>query len=114
MSEVKSRPKTLPSQTQKISTGCGSLYVRVCFKDNEPFEVFAQLGKAGGCSAAQLEALARSISIGLRAGVKIGEYYEHLKDIQCASPTFSEGENIKSCSDAIAKVLKQFVGEAKE
>jgi ribonucleoside-diphosphate reductase alpha chain len=114
MPEVESRPKQLPSKTEKMVTGCGNLYVVMSFKDNEPFEVFAYFGKQGGCVACQLEALARSISLGLRAGIKIEEYYEHLKDIQCQSSTFSEGENIKSCPDAIAKVMKQFIKEVEK
>lgn len=35
------------------------------------FEIIAKLGKSGGCAAAQLEALTRAISIGLRSGVSL-------------------------------------------
>ena len=109
MSEVKSRPKTLDGQTFKVDTGCGHLYVTANFHEDKVFEVFAKLGKSGGCSSCQLEAITRSISIGLRAGVPLSEYVEHLMGIQCSSPTFFEGVNIKSCPDAIAGVLKNFV-----
>lgn len=109
MSEVKARPKTLEGKTYKITTGCGNLYISVNMNEGKPFEVFAKLGKSGGCSSCFTEGLTRAISIGLRAGVPIEEYYDHLKDIQCISPTFSEGENIKSCPDAIAKVIKEFI-----
>jgi len=111
MAEVKSRPSILNGQTYKISTGCGSLYVTVNIDDGVPFEVFAKLGKSGGCSASNTEALTRAISIGLRSGVPIEEYYDHLKGIQCINPTVSQGEQIKSCADAIAYVLKNFVGK---
>jgi ribonucleoside-diphosphate reductase alpha chain len=114
MIEVQKRPQALSGPTEKIATGCGELYVTVNSKDEQPFEVFFHLGKQGGCSSAQLEALARTISIGLRSGVPIEEYYEHLKDIKCISPTFSDGENILSCADAIAKVFKKFVAKSVE
>jgi ribonucleoside-diphosphate reductase alpha chain len=110
MLEVRPRPKSLEGKTVKLTTGCGSIYVTVNFIDGDiPFEVFAKLGKTGGCPACQTEALTRSISIGLRTGVPLEEYYDHLKDIQCISPTVSEGETVRSCPDAIAKVLKEFI-----
>ena len=113
MPEVKPRPKILKGETHKIAVGCGSLFVSVNFDEDKPFEVFAKLGKSGGCSACFTESLTRAISIGLRAGVPLEEYYDHLKDIQCISPTVSDGENIKSCPDAISKVMKQFIKEEK-
>jgi ribonucleoside-diphosphate reductase alpha chain len=109
MPEVKKRPKQLNSVTHHVETGCGELAVTLSILEGEVFEVFAKLGKQGGCRAAEMEALSRSISIGLRAGVSLSEYYEHFKDIQCNCPTFADGETIKSCPDAISKVLKQFI-----
>jgi ribonucleoside-diphosphate reductase alpha chain len=109
MSDVQGRPKRLNGETHKIATGCGNLYVTVNMDGDKPFEVFAKLGKSGGCAAGYSEALTRAISIGLRAGVPLEEYYDHLKDIQCVSPTLSEGETVRSCPDAIAKVLKEFI-----
>lgn len=109
--KAQERPKSLPGQTHKVTTGCGTLYVNVNEHDDKPFEVFAKLGKAGGCSACTTEALTRAISIGLRAGVDIGEYVHTLTSIGCPQPTFSDGEKINSCPDAIAKILKQYIKE---
>lgn len=111
--KAQSRPKTLEGQTHKITTSCGKLYVVVNMHDGKPFEVFAKLGKAGGCSACTTEALTRVISVGLRAGVDIVEYYETLVNIGCISPTFSEEVKINSCPDAIAQVLKEYIPEEK-
>jgi ribonucleoside-diphosphate reductase alpha chain len=107
--KAESRPKILEGHTHKITTGCGSLYVNVNEHDNRVFEVFAKLGKAGGCSACTTEALTRVISVGLRAGVDLSEYVHTLENIGCISPTFSDGEKINSCPDAIAKVLKIYL-----
>lgn len=107
----KDRPKKLPGVTHKISTGCGNLYVTVNKHGDDVFEVFAKLGKAGGCSACTTEALTRSISLGLRAGVDLSEYQQTLENIGCIAPTFSDGTKINSCPDAIAKVLKLYIKE---
>ena len=109
--KAETRPKVLSGETHKITTGCGSLYISCNFHDDKVFEVFAKLGKAGGCSACTTEALTRVISVGLRAGVDLNEYVHTLENIGCISPTFSDGEKINSCPDAIAKVLKQFLKE---
>jgi ribonucleoside-diphosphate reductase alpha chain len=113
MTKAQSRPKILEGQTHKVATGCGNLYVTVNSDNGKPFEVFAKLGKAGGCSACTTEALTRVISVGLRAGVDIAEYHHMLVNIGCISPTFSEGVKINSCPDAIAQVLKEYIPEEK-
>ena len=110
--ETKERPKGLLGKTYKMSTGCGNLYVTVNLHDGEVFEVFAKLGKSGGCPSCQLEALTRSISIGIRSGVTAHAYCRTLSGIHCSSPTYSEGEQILSCPDAISKVLKYYTDEA--
>jgi ribonucleoside-diphosphate reductase alpha chain len=111
MMKAQERPKQLPGETYKVNTGCGHIYITINTLDNKPFEVFAKLGKAGGCSACQTEALTRSISIGLRSGVDLAEFHKTLDGIHCSSATFSDGEQIMSCPDAIAKVLKTYLKE---
>ena len=111
--KAQERPKILQGDTHKIHTSCGTLYVSVNKHDDKVFEVFAKLGKAGGCSACTTEALTRVMSVGLRAGVDLGEYVHTLENIRCISPTFSEGVQINSCPDAIAQVLKTYIKEEK-
>jgi ribonucleoside-diphosphate reductase alpha chain len=110
--KAQERPKVLEGKTHKIATSCGTLYVTLnILPDGKPFEVFAKLGKAGGCSACTTEALTRCISVGLRSGVDLEEYHHTLENIGCISPTFSDGVKINSCPDAIAKVLKLYLKE---
>ena len=111
--KAEERPKVLPGETHKIITSCGTLYVSVNKHNDKVFEVFAKLGKAGGCPACTTEALTRVISVGLRAGVDLEEYVHTLENIRCISPTFSEGVKINSCPDAIAQVLKTYIKEEK-
>lgn len=76
--------------------------------------MFAALGKAGSCVTAYSEALTRAISLGLKYGVPIEEYVEELKGINCPGHVWSNGEQIMSCADAIAKVLKEEIQLAKQ
>lgn len=111
--KAQERPKVAEGKTHKINTGCGSIYVTVNQVDGKAFEVFAKLGKSGGCSACTTEALTRSISIGLRAGVELEEYYKTLKGISCNAPALDEGVKVLSCPDAIAQVIFLYLPETK-
>lgn len=100
------RPKTLKGSTMKVSTGCGNIYITVTYaEDGLPIEVFATLGKAGGCATCMLEGITRSVTLGLKYGLPLEEYVDELKGIKCPSAGFSDGVPILSCVDAISKVL---------
>ncbi|MEK6715064.1 MAG: ribonucleotide reductase N-terminal alpha domain-containing protein [Candidatus Omnitrophota bacterium] len=102
------RPEVTIGTTTKVSTGCGNLYVTINSDENgRPFEVFTQMGKAGGCAASQLEAVGRLVSMALRAGVDLKSIIEQLKGIRCPSPSWEKGGRIFSCADAIARVIEK-------
>ena len=103
----RNRPTTMYGMTFKISTGCGNLYVTVNEDEYGPFELFAHLGKTGGCTASQSEALSRIISLALRSGIPPKEIIAQLKGIRCPNPIWDKGEMILSCSDGIAKALER-------
>jgi ribonucleoside-diphosphate reductase alpha chain len=104
------RAKVTTGVTECVNTGCGHLYVTVNSDDEGILEVFALLGKAGGCAAAQLESIGRLISLSLRAGVDVGSVIKHLRGIRCPSVAWAEGKSILSCADAIASVLEKHIG----
>jgi ribonucleoside-diphosphate reductase alpha chain len=67
------RPDVMQGSTYKITTAYGNLYVTINEDQYGPFEVFSQLGKAGGFFGAQTEAICRMISLALRSGISIDQ-----------------------------------------
>jgi len=105
------RPKVTKGVTERVTTGCGYIYVTVNFDEKGVCEVFSSLGKAGGCASAQLEATSRLISLAARSGIGISSIAKHLRGIHCPSVAWEEGRAILSCADAIASVLEKYFSE---
>lgn len=103
------RPMAMQGMTYKMNTAYGNLYVTVNEDQSGPFEVFAQLGKAGGFFSAQTEAITRMISLALRSNIAIEEIIQQLKGIRGPEVSFSDGEMIFSLPDAVAKVLEKHI-----
>jgi len=102
------RPEVIIGTTTKVATGCGNLYVTINIdEENRPFELFTQMGKAGGCAASQLEAIGRLASLGFRSGIEVKSIIEQLRNIRCPSPSWEKGQRIFSCADAIARVIEK-------
>jgi ribonucleoside-diphosphate reductase alpha chain len=111
---VRLTPRKRPVETRgtvaRVNTGCGSIYITVAYDDQGIFEVFATLGKSGGCASAQLEATCRLITLALRCGVDVAAVVKQLRGIRCPSIAWEEGKSILSCADAIASVLEKHIG----
>jgi len=105
------RPKVTRGVTEMVNTGCGHIYVTVNFDNRGISEVFSILGKAGGCAAAQLEAISRLTSLALRSGIDVDSIVKHLRGIRCPSIAWEQGHAILSCADAIASVLEKYIKE---
>lgn len=103
------RPDVMQGSTYKVTTAYGNLYVTINEDEFGPFEVFSQLGKAGGFFSAQTEAICRMISLSLRSGISINEIIEQLKGIRGPDPVFHNGSRILSLPDAVANVLESHV-----
>ncbi|MCK4697917.1 MAG: TSCPD domain-containing protein, partial [Dehalococcoidia bacterium] len=101
------RAKTTSGVTEKVTTGCGNLYVTVNSDDEGICEVFSSLGKTGGCASAQLESICRLISLALRSRVDVASIVRQLRGIRCPSIAWEKGKSILSCADAIASVLEK-------
>ncbi len=105
------RPATTVGVTKRIDTGCGHLYVTINTDESGICEVFTQMGKVGGCASAQLEAIARLISLSLRSNIKTESIIKQLRGIRCPSPMWSKGKMILSCADGIASALEEFLAK---
>jgi ribonucleoside-diphosphate reductase alpha chain len=106
-----SRPDVLHGVTQRIDTGYGKLYVNIN-EDPEadrPFELFANIGNSGGFTASFTEALAKTISTALRAGVDPSEIAEELQGIRSPKVAWDKGEQIQSIPDAIGTAMRRYL-----
>ena len=100
-----SRSPVLRGETREKVTGCGSLYVTLNEDDYGPREVFANMGKAGGCASASTEAIGRLISLAFRYGVPPDKIVKQLRGIRCHVSLGFGPNQILSCPDAIGKAL---------
>ena len=107
------RPRTTIGQTSKFRMGCGTLFVTVNKDEEGICEVFANLGKAGGCPS-QSEATCRAVSAALRSGVNPKVMIDQLSGIRCQSTAVARKSNkevdVCSCPDAIAQALEEAMG----
>ncbi len=104
------RPMVVTGQTRAMRTGCGKLYVTLNRDEQGPFELFAAMGKAGGCASSQSEALARMVSLAFRCGIPAEQVVRQLKGISCHLPAWEPGgERVLSCADAVAKAIERFI-----
>ncbi|MCP4131358.1 MAG: vitamin B12-dependent ribonucleotide reductase [bacterium] len=96
--------------TRKMLTGCGSLYVTINEDEEGLFEVFATMGKSGGCAASQTEAVSRLITLALRSGIDRDQIIKQIKGVRCPNQAWEKGGRVYSCADAIAKALERHTG----
>jgi ribonucleoside-diphosphate reductase alpha chain len=108
----KSREDVIHGSTRKIRTGCGNLYVTVNEdEEGKLFEIFNQIGKAGGCAASQSEAIGRLVSLAFRSGLEPEDIIRQLKGISCHTPVWYREGKVLSCSDAVAKAIEWHLQE---
>ncbi len=104
------RPSMVSGVTERVRTGHGNIYVTINKdEDNRPFEIFGNLGKAGGCDSAQMEALSRMISMALRARIDPDVIVDQLLGITCC-PAWDGGVMVRSSPDAVALALQRHSG----
>ncbi len=105
-------PRQRPEETFGITKkykigGCGKLYVTVNQDENGICEVFTNTGSEG-CEALA-DALARLVSISIRAGINIESILDQLKGIRCVGCIIDDDTQVLSCPDAIAQSIEKVV-----
>lgn len=109
---VKPRPMVVHGSTYKIDTPVGTAYITVNTNgDNEPLEVFINVGKPGADVYAMAEGLGRMISMNLRlaSGLppreRVKKIIDELQGIGGGRVMGFGKDRIRSLPDAVAKVL---------
>lgn len=106
---VRERPDVMSGFTYRVRTSYGNLFVTINEDEHGAFEVFSQLGKAGGFFQAQTEAICRMISLALRSGVSLTDVIDQLKGIRGPDIMFTNGGTVHSLPDAIGQVLENHI-----
>ena len=109
---VKPRPMVVHGSTYKIETPVGRAYITINTNgDDEPLEVFINVGKAGTDIFALAEGLGRTISLCLRFAShlppheRVQKVIEELSGIGGGRSLGFGKDRIRSLPDAVAKVL---------
>jgi ribonucleoside-diphosphate reductase alpha chain len=112
----KPRPGVLHGNTYRTPTPLGTAYITINENgDRTPFEVFANVGKAGSDTAAVAEAIGRLISLTLRmpspltADERLAGVIEQLSGIGGRRPMGFGPNRVRSLPDAIAQVLARHI-----
>ncbi len=108
------RPSALPGYTYRKETPLGTAFITVNVNgDNQPFEVFMNVGKAGSDVQAVSEALGRLISLVLRLPSPL-DPVERLKQVIDQLAGIGGGRalgfgasRVRSLPDAVAQVLRE-------
>lgn len=102
------RPDVLASETHRIKTGYGKVYVTIGYDDDgEMFEVFVDTGDSGGYTNAWCESTGKLISNALRAGVDPEVLYDDLQLIRTDQKDVDNGDLVHSIPDAIGIAMQR-------
>jgi ribonucleoside-diphosphate reductase alpha chain len=101
------RPKRLQGITDARQTPEGNLYLTLNLHEGHPFELFAQIGKAGSDIAAFTEAIARLISLAFRCGVDPEAVADELIGIGGSRFVGFGPNRVRSVPDAIGQFLQE-------
>src|SRR5215207_7922147 len=105
----RARPDRLRSTSIRKETPLGTMFVHITEDEKgQPFEVFLNLGKAGGSAMADAEAMGRLISLGLRSGIPLMEIHRQLRGISSDRAVGLGPNKVLSVPDAIGIALEQW------
>lgn len=116
---IRPRPKSLTGVTYQVGTPLGTAYVTINTNGQEqPFEVFLNVGKAGSDTAAVAEAIGRLISLVLRLPSpmepreRLGEVVQQLSGIGGRRSMGFGHNRVLSLPDGVANILEAYLDES--
>jgi ribonucleoside-diphosphate reductase alpha chain len=93
-----------------METPLVTMFVNITEDDlGQPFEVFINLGKAGGAAMADVEAIGRLISLALRSGISIQAIHRQLRGIASDRAIGLGPNKVMSVPDAIGIALENWM-----
>jgi ribonucleoside-diphosphate reductase alpha chain len=105
----RARPDKLRSTSMRKETPLGTMFVHISEDDrNQPFDVFLNLGKAGGSAMADAEALGRLVSLALRSGIPLQEIIRQLRGISSDRAVGLGPNKVLSMPDAVGIALEEW------
>jgi ribonucleoside-diphosphate reductase alpha chain len=108
--QKRARPDSLRGTTARMETPLGTMFVNITEDDlGQPFEVFINLGKAGGAAMADVEAIGRLISLALRSGISIQAIHRQLRGIASDRAIGLGPNKVLSVPDAIGIALENWM-----
>lgn len=109
------RPKRMPAMSYHMETGSGNMLVEVATHEGKALQIVLTMGKSGQNINTLLEALGRSLSIGLQHGVPLKAFVKTLEGINSDKNIWYRFEDsdkkpsqILSIPDGLAKLLKRY------
>jgi len=109
------RPKKMPATSYQLSTGNGDILVEVATHNGMVMQIVMNMGKSGQILHTLLEALGRSMSIGLQHGVPLKAFVKTFEGINSDRPVWyrlddndKKPTQILSIPDGLAKLLKRY------
>jgi ribonucleotide reductase alpha subunit len=108
-SSFQGNPKGLPARVFEVPTPFGNMQVTVTelrSHPGRPFDIRMQIGKAGNDKHADVEAIGRMASIGLRLGVDVADLVDQLEGIGGKTTSGFGPNKIKSVADGLGKLLR--------
>ncbi len=108
----RSRPDVLRGTTYRMDTPLGTMFVNITEDEKgQPFEVFLNLGKAGGSAMADAEAMGRMISLAFRSGIPVSEIIKQLRGISSDRAVGFGANKVLSVPDAVGMALERWSRE---
>ena len=103
------RPDKLRGTTVRKDTPLGVMFINITEdEERRPFEVFINLGKAGGSAMADAEALGRMISLALRSDVPLAEVVKQIRGISSDRAVGMGPHKVLSMPDAVGQALAEW------
>ena len=108
--QKRSRPGLLRGTTIRKETPLGVMFVNITEDEKgQPFEVFINLGKAGGSAMADSEALGRLISLSLRSGISLTAIHRQLRGISSDRAVGLGPNKVLSMPDAVGLAIEEWL-----